>query len=105
MARKTLEEDINDFLDIWDEAQLANFLRYILPLIKLYNVDDDNDWVKDIVGGDEENVRTIRLIRTVYLMSKLCDAYSEIFCRTNAAFRRLWEKIEKQGLGHDKATD
>lgn len=101
MARSkiTLEEQINNFLDVWDEKKTSDFFRDILPLFKLYNITEEDDWLADEVGGDEENVRTIRLLRTVYLMSKLISHFSPVFCELNIIYKGLWEKMEKQGMG------
>jgi hypothetical protein len=96
--KKTLEEQINDFLDVWDCKQLTSFLRDIIPLFELYDVDDEDDWLERDVGGDAENVRTIRLLRTVYLISKIVSNFSPVFCKINSEFRDLWKKIEKAGM-------
>lgn len=93
----TLEEEINDFLDIWDGKQLTSFMRDIFPLFELYNVDDEDDWLEKHVGGGEENVRTIRLVRTVYLVSRMVENQSAIFCNLNFNYKNLWRKMEKAG--------
>jgi len=61
-------------------------------LLELYNVDEDNDWVKDVVG--DEDVRTVRLIRTVYLVSKLAQKHSGMLSVINIRFKDLWKRME-----------
>ncbi len=98
MAKKqSLEEEINHFLDRWDYKEQIQFLQDIVPLVELYNVDEDDDWVEKAVGGDIENVRNVRLIRTVYLMSKLAEFHAGKLCMINIEFKNLWKRIEKNG--------
>lgn len=95
--RKSLEEEINAFLEKWDCKQQIAFLRDIIPLFELYDVEDEDDWVAEKVGGDEENVRNVRLIRTVYLVSRICAFHAGMMCTINCHFKDLWKKMEKQG--------
>lgn len=100
MAKKqSLEEEINHFLDRWDYKEQIQFLQDIVPLVELYNVDEDDDWVEKAVGGDIENVRNVRLIRTVYLMSKLAEFHAGKLCMINIEFKNLWKRIEKNEKG------
>jgi hypothetical protein len=48
--KRTLEEEINAFLESWDCKQQIAFLRDIIPLFELYDVEDEDDWVKEAVG-------------------------------------------------------
>ena len=99
--KQTLEDEINSFLKTWNCDNLTSFLRDIIPLFQLYDVDEENDWVEKAVGGDEENVCTIRLIRTVYLVSKIASFHSSKLCAINAYHKDLWKKMEKQGLQNE----
>jgi hypothetical protein len=94
--KKDINEEINDFLASWDCDRMISFLREIIPLFELYDVEDENDWVKDAVG--EENERNVRLIRTVYLMSRIAEFHSGRLCNLNVRFKHLWKRMENQGL-------
>lgn len=96
MSKKTIEEEIINFLEIWDCKQQIAFLRDIIPLFELFDVEDENDWVKNIVG--EENERNVRLVRMIYLVSKIAEFHAGRLCRVNTNFKNLWKKIEKQGM-------
>lgn len=103
MPRKlTIEQEINNFLELWDCKQLMAFWRDCLPLFKLFDVDEDDDWVQDEVGGDAENVRTIRLTRMAYLVSRICAFHAGKMCSTNAYHKDLWKRMEKHGKGQDE---
>lgn len=97
--KKSLELEINEFLELWDCKQLTNFLRDIIPLFELYDVEDEDDWVEKEVGGDEENVRTVRLIRTVYLVSRIAELHSGTMAMTRCKFKDLHRRMEKEGTG------
>lgn len=91
---KTIEDEINDFLEMWDCNQMQDFLRDIIPLFELYDVDENNDWVKDSVG--EEDERNVRLIRTVYLVSRIAEFHAGKLCHINIEFKNLWKRLEKE---------
>lgn len=94
MPKKTLEQEINEFLEKWDVNQMCDFLRDTLPLFELYNVDDSDDWVKDIVG--EENKTNVRLIRTVYLISIIAERHAGPLANIKINFKDLHSRMEKQ---------
>lgn len=83
---------------MWGCKELTSFLRDIIPLFELYDVEDEDDWVEKTVGGDAENVRTIRLIRTVYLVSRIAEFHAGKLCTINVNFKNLWQKMQKQGM-------
>jgi len=92
MSKKTLEEQINYFFEIWNEKQLVSFFADVFPLLELYNVDENDDWVRDLVG--EDNLQNVRLIRTVYLISKIAENHSGKLATTNAYFKKIWKRLE-----------
>ncbi len=92
MGRKTLEEEINEFLQLWDCEKQTAFLRDIIPLFELYDVEEEDDWVKQVVG--EDNERNVRLIRTVYLISRIAEFHAGKFCTINIRFKKLWKRLE-----------
>jgi len=91
--KHTIEYQINSFLEDFGCNDLISFLRDIIPLFELYDVDDEDDWVKDKVG--ELNERNVRLIRTVYLMSKIADFHAGKLCTLKTKYKELWKKMEK----------
>ena len=101
--RRTLEEDINAFLEYWDCKQMNAFLKEIIPLFELYDVDDENDWVREVVG--ESNERNVRLIRTVYLVSRIAEFHAGRLCSININFKNLWKKMEKNGKKQNEKDD
>lgn len=98
--KKTLNELINEFLNSWDCEQHMSFLKEIIPLVELYDVDEDDDWVKKAVG--EESERNVRLIRTVYIVSRIAEFHAGKLCSLKINFKDLWRRMEKEGLdGHE----
>ncbi len=88
-----LEKDINNFLEYLDINKLLDLLEDIMPLAELYNISETNDWVRDTVG--ENKHRDIRLIRTVYLMSKIAEHHSGKFAMIRAKYPKLFERMEE----------
>lgn len=93
-SKITLEEEINAFLEKWDADQMRNFLRDIIPLFELYDVEDEGDWVTDIVGESDE--RNVRLIRTVYLVSRIAEFHAGTLANIKMNFKDLYKRMEKQ---------
>jgi len=95
-VKKTIEQEINEFLEKWDANQMCDFLRDIIPLFELYDVEDENDWVKEAVG--ELNERNVRLIRTVYLVSRIAEFHAGILASIKMNFKDLYRRMEKHGM-------
>lgn len=95
MAKQTLEEEINAFVDMWGYKEQIAFFRDSVPLMELYDVVEGDDWVHDSVGGDIENARTVRMLRTVYLVSRLAEFHAGLLCTINVRFKNLWKRMEK----------
>ena len=93
LTKKTLEEEINSFLEIWNVDQITSFFEDVFPLLELYNVDENDDWVKDIVG--EDDLQNVRLIRTVYLISRIAENHSGKLAKTKANFKNIWKRLEE----------
>ena len=93
MVKKTIEDQISGFFMMLGSDGLIQLLRDIIPLFELYDLEDENDWVAEEVG--EENQRNVRLIRTVYLISRLADIHAGKLCRLNIKFKDLWKKMRK----------
>ncbi len=103
MSKKTIEQEINSFLEKWDSAQMCAFLRDIIPLFNLYDVNGEDDWLKDAVGELDE--RNVRLIRTVYLVSRIAEFHAGILCSIKMNFKDLWKKMEKHGVAEGRERD
>jgi hypothetical protein len=100
--KKDLPTLIGEFIEEWGQEQHVSFMKDIIPLFELYNVDDENDWVRDEVGNDLDHLMHIRLIRTVYLVSKIAAHHAGTFCVINLKFRDLWKKMEKHAIGQEE---
>jgi hypothetical protein len=94
-TKKTLEQEINEFLEKWDRDQMCDFLRDIIPLFDLYNIENDSDWVKDAVG--EDDLQNVRLIRTVYLVSRIAEFHAGVLSTLKINFKDLYKRLESQG--------
>jgi hypothetical protein len=90
----TLEEQINQFLHDFDAEDLCFFMKHVIPLFHLYNIDDENDWVEAEVGAD--NAQSVRVVQTVYLISRIAEYHAGKFCRLKTTHKNLWRKLEKE---------
>jgi|KBSMisStandDraft_5_1062788.scaffolds.fasta_scaffold59597_6 hypothetical protein len=93
MAKKDLQQEINEFLEVFDVRTLITFLECTIPLTELYDIEENADWVEDYVGKDQ--VSTIRMIRTVYLISKLAETSGGKLATVKARFGNLYKRLEK----------
>lgn len=93
MPKKPIEKEIEEFLELWGCKEMISFLRDIIPLFELYDVEDEDDWVKEAVGELDE--RNVRLIRTVYLMSRIAEFHAGRLCNLKIRYPDLYKRIEK----------
>jgi hypothetical protein len=91
--QKTLNDQLNAFLELWGANEMIQLLKDILPFFELYDVDEHDDWVEKRVG--KEDTQNVRLARTIYLISKFCAHHTGRMARTNCEFKDLWIKMEK----------
>lgn len=92
--KKDLDATINDALDDWDCNQMIAFLRDVIPLLELYDVEDEDDWVEKEVGAGVENVRNVRLIRTLYLVSRIAEFHTGKLVSFKCKYPQLHKKME-----------
>jgi hypothetical protein len=100
---KTLEDEINEFLAYWDCEQMQAFLYDIMPLCELYDVEAEHDWVQDAVG--EDNERNVRLLRTVYLISRIAEKHSGKLALVRLRFGNIYERMELNGQENQENTE
>lgn len=93
--KRNIEYEINEFLEHWDSNQMSSFLSDIIPLFELYDVEEEKDWVVDVAGKDDE--RNVRLIRTVYLISRIAEFHAGKLAYIKMIFKDLYRKMEKHG--------
>lgn len=94
--KKNLEQEINEFLEYWGCDQMSAFLRDIIPIFELYDVDGEDDWVADAVG--DENTQNVRLIRTVYLVSRIAEFHAGKLCSISIKFKDIYRRLEKESI-------
>lgn len=92
--KKTNEELINLFLEEFDRDDLIKLFEDVFPLFYLYNVTEEDDWLKEVIKSDE--ITTIRIIRTVYLVSKIAERHASKLCYLKVHFKDLWKRLEKE---------
>ncbi len=102
--KKDLNDIIEDFVNEWDVDSMCAFLRDLEPIFELYDVnDDETDWIRPFVSDGEHN--HVRLIRTVYLVSKFAEIHAGKLCVLNLKYKKLWQKMEKEAMNNSSACD
>lgn len=94
--KNSIENQINQAIELWDCKRQIAFLEDIIPMLELYDVDEDDDWVKNAVG--ESNERNVRLIRTIYLISKIAENHCGALASFKISFPNLYLKMEKKSI-------
>lgn len=93
MKRKPIEEEINLFLEDFGLNELIRFFEDVYPLFHLYDITDEEDWMRAHI--EEEEITTVRSIRTVYLLSKLAEFQAGKLCSLKVKYPDLWKRMEK----------
>ena len=93
--KKNIESDIEskvlEFFRDWGSHKLTAFLRDIIPLFEVFDVNDDEDWLSTDLTEEERN---IRLIRTVYLISRIAENHASSLVNVKVKFKDLYRKME-----------
>lgn len=93
-AKITLEQEINKFLEYFDDDDMLNFLHLIFEISELYDVDEKDDWVRDSIK-ENENADHVRMIKTAYLLSKMADFHTGKICMIKTSFSGLWKRMDE----------
>lgn len=94
--KSTLEDDINKFLEIWGVDDMLDFIRELGSVYELYDVNEDDDWVTNKVG--KENESNVRIVRTVYIISRMAEMFSGKLCVTKMNLPLLHKRLEEAAL-------
>lgn len=94
MKKKPIEELLEDAIKVWGIDEMMSFLQDIFEIYKLYDVDPDDDWMQSL----GEDYQTIRLIRSIYLISKLSENHAGKLCAFSVKFPKLHKKLESVAL-------
>lgn len=89
---KTIEDHINLAINTWGHKEMEAFFSDVFPLLELFNVDEARDWVRDDSG--EENFRNVRLIRSMYLISKIAEFHAGPLVSFKTKLPKLYKKLE-----------
>lgn len=96
-----LNSDMEKILGIYRCDQLISLFEDFYEIVYLYNVDESNDWVRDVI--DDCDLRSVRLARTAYLLSRLAHGHSDLLKRVKRVAPGFWQKAEK--LTHKKNSE
>lgn len=93
--KKNLHNEIEEFFEILDGPAIIQMLKDLQPIFELYDVEnEEEDWVRLAVAEGEHH--QIRLIRTVYLVSKFACFHGGKLSLINIKHKDLWLKMEKE---------
>ena len=100
MSKKPLDRVLQDFLELWPVEILVDLLEDLFPLFDLYEPDGEGNWC--LTQLEESDKKDVRMVRTIYLISKLCDRHSGRIAKTKVDFKDLWLRLEKIASDYKK---
>jgi hypothetical protein len=92
--KKPIEQEINAFFEEFGREDMLELLKQMFHVFELYDVDEDNGWLKDCIANVDD-IENIRMIRTIYLLSKISDLYAGKLCLLKTKFKDLWRRMEE----------
>lgn len=90
---KSFEDTLAEAFKFVDFSHFKLLIKDLVYIYELYDVDDEDNWLKDAVGEDDEI--NVRIIRTVYLLSRIAENHGSLLIAFKAKFPKLWERIER----------
>ena len=82
MAKKLLEQELCEYLQLWDGKQMISFLEDVMPLLNVFNTKDDSEWFENC--EDEREALNVQIIRCAYIISRIADHHSAKFALMRA---------------------
>ena len=95
----TIEQELSLFLEDWTFKKMESFLKEIMGIAELYDVTEEDDWVRDEVGS--EDAGNVRLVKSAYFISRLAEFHTGKLLKVKTDFPRLWERMQK--VANDKS--
>lgn len=105
MKKKSLSEEIEEFIELWDAPAITKMLSYIIELHKIFDVDVEDEIYDKFDEEDEdqyqkridmiEEKQNKRLVEAAFLISWFSEFYSGKLAATNSKFKGLWERMKK----------
>lgn len=89
---KDIKHELACFLDDWTPEHLISYMKLTVELFRLYDFEDENDWVLEEVGAD--NVDNVRLMRTFYIISKIAYFHAGALSKIKFKYKDLWSRME-----------
>jgi hypothetical protein len=91
--KKTLEDQINQFLEIWSGDDLIDLMRILCRVFE--SCDHDESDFPQFYGKDQEEIANMRIIYAVYMLSQIAEKFSGKLLITKMNLPRLYERMEK----------
>ena len=95
MPKKTVEQEVNDFMDVWHQEDMIAFFNEVMPLIMAYNVDLDKEEEQAKIALDPADRRPVMVVRTAYHMVKLAEKFAGKFVAMKIQFKGLPKRMEE----------
>lgn len=93
---KNIDQELHEFLSEWDVKSFSAFLKDVMPITELYQLDDDDTLsLQKYIDGDQEHVDTVIMVRTAYLMSRFVDFHAGKLLSLRTSFRGFWKRLEE----------
>lgn len=89
----SINDKAKGILNIFGPEQLMMLIENVWELFKLYDVDEEDDWVVKKVG--EEDAREVRLARTAYILSLVASNHSKAFDKIQRKYPDFWKDAER----------
>ena len=93
--KRDMIQETEDFIEHFGIKGVQGIIKEVYEFYELYDVDEIDDWVANYVGGDAENVRNVRLIRTVYLVSRLAEIFAGSLCMIKTKYPKFYKRLEQ----------
>jgi len=103
MPKRNVNEDLERCITQWIGKQLPGIMNYMIEMCKLWNIDDDNDFLKQELGC--EDVKNHRLILTAYMLSRFAESYAGALVSFKVEYKDLWKRLEKASLLPDDSNE
>lgn len=94
MTKKTLEQELCEYLQLWNGKQMIAFLKDIIPLFNMFDTEDSSEWEEGTEA--EEEALNVQIVRSAYLISRIADRHSGKLALMRVKHKDLWKRLEER---------
>lgn len=95
MPKKTVEEELNDFLDQWHAEDMIELFEEIIPLIVAYQISTNEEGELKLPEDFHSDKKGVMIAKTAYHMVRIAERFAGKLVGLKVQFKGLPKRMEE----------